>query len=131
MNKTIFQKIIDREIPAEIVYEDDSYIAFLDIFPKSAGHTLVVPKSVYRWVDDVPEFGAYWETARTISRAIATAMNATYMTYQTYGVEVPHAHIHIVPRYNLSEDHLERSTADSAELARIGEAIRQVLASGN
>jgi histidine triad (HIT) family protein len=127
MNKTIFQKIIDREIPAEIVYEDDNYIAILDIFPKSKGHTLVISKEPYRWVNDVPNFGEYFEIAKKVALAIEKALAATYISYQTYGVEVPHAHIHIVPRYNLSEERLERTKPTNEELKEIGEMIRKEL----
>lgn len=127
MNKTIFQKIIDREIPAEVVYEDNKYIAILDIFPKSKGHTLVITKEPYRWVNDVPDFGEYFEVAKKVSLAIERALGATYMTYQTYGVEVPHAHIHIVPRYNMSEERLERYKPTAEELKEVGEMIRKNL----
>jgi histidine triad (HIT) family protein len=128
MEKTIFQRIIDREIPAEIVYEDEKYIAFMDIMPKSPGHTLVITKEPYRWVNDVPAFGEYWEVAKKVSQAVHRATDATYMSYQTYGVEVPHAHIHIVPRYGMSEESLSRRIASTQELAEFAEKIRAELA---
>lgn len=77
MEKTIFSKIIDREIPAEILYEDDKFIAILDIFPKSVGHTLLITKEVYPWVNDVPYFGEYFETAKKIGLMLQKALNAT------------------------------------------------------
>ena len=55
MEKTIFEKIIDREIPASIVYEDDNFLSFLDIQPVNKGHLLIVTKKPYRWMQDVPD----------------------------------------------------------------------------
>lgn len=76
------------------------FLAFLDIFPTVKGHTLVIPKQHARWAYDVPNFGAYWETALLVTRAIQESLKPKFVNYFTYG-EVPHAHIHILPR---SED---------------------------
>ena len=66
----IFCKIVNREIPTElIVYEDDKFMAFLDINPRSAGHTQVIPKDHYRWVWDVPNAGEYFEVVKKIALA--------------------------------------------------------------
>src|SRR5574343_1240099 len=116
MTETIFEKIIKREIPAEIVYEDDNYIAILDIFPKKKGHTLLITKQVYPWVNDVPHFGEYFELAKKIGLAIQKALGAEYISYQTFGSEVPHAHIHIVPYYDLADESWNRSEAKQEEL---------------
>ncbi len=94
MDKTLFQKIIDREIPAEIIYEDDKYIAILDIFPKQHGHTLLIIKEPYQWVYDVPHFGDYFEKAKEIGLHLKDKLDATYISFQTWGVDIPHAHIH-------------------------------------
>lgn len=127
MNKTIFQKIIDREIPAEVVYEDNKYIAILDIFPKKKGHTLLITKQVYAWVNDVPDFGGYFEVAKKVALGIQKALGAKYISYQTFGVDVPHAHIHIVPYYDLADESWDRTKADPEELREIGEMIRKEL----
>ena len=64
MENCIFCKIVAKEIPAHIVYEDSDFVAFLDTNPVSVGHTLIVPKIHHRWVWDVPNIGAYFEVTR-------------------------------------------------------------------
>ena len=66
MDNCIFCQIANHQIPATIVYEDASHIAFLDIHPESEGHTLVIPKEHVRWVWDVPEVGAYFEATKKV-----------------------------------------------------------------
>ncbi len=102
----IFCKIVQGEIPSYKVYEDELFLGFLDIFPLSKGNTLLVPKKHYRWVNDVPEFGEYWEAARKISQSMEKKLGATSISYLTFGEEVPHAHIRIIPRYPGSEPYL-------------------------
>lgn len=102
----IFCKIVKGELPSYKVYEDDLFIGFLDIFPLSKGNVLLIPKKHYRWVNDVPEFGAYWEAARVISRRIEQKLNTTSISYFTFGEEVPHAHIRIIPRYSAEDMYL-------------------------
>jgi histidine triad (HIT) family protein len=95
----IFCKIIKGEIPCHKVYEDDNFLAFLDINPTSLGHTLLIPKIHYRWVYDVPNFGEYWLVAQKIALNIKNSpLNPEYISFLTMGNEVPHAHIHIIPR---------------------------------
>lgn len=99
----IFCKIVNGELPSYKVYEDNLFIGFLDIFPLSRGNTLLIPKKHYRWVNDIPEFGTYWETARKISKNMELQLGATSISYFTFGEEVPHAHIRIIPRYSESD----------------------------
>ncbi|MCX6730843.1 MAG: HIT domain-containing protein, partial [Candidatus Roizmanbacteria bacterium] len=73
----IFCKIVKGELPSYKVYEDDLCIGFLDIFPLSKGNVLLIPKKHYRWVNDIPEFGAYWEAARVISYKKKKKMGAS------------------------------------------------------
>ena len=98
MSDCIFCKIVKKELPSYQVYEDDEFFGFLDIFPRVKGHTLLIPKKHYRWTYDVPNFGKYWEAALKITRAMQKSMNPEFVTYVTHGLEVPHAHIHILPR---------------------------------
>jgi len=102
----IFCKIVNGTLPKYQVYEDDLFIGFLDIMPMSKGNTLLVPKKHYRWVNDVPEFGRYWEAARTVANRIQQVLGATSISYLTYGEEVPHAHIRIVPRFGETDNYL-------------------------
>lgn len=103
MDDCIFCKIIKGEIPCYKVYEDDKFLAFLDINPVSPGHTLLVPKIHYRWVYDLPNFGEYWQVAQKLAINIKnSALNPDYISFLTMGNEVSHAHIHIIPR-NISD----------------------------
>jgi histidine triad (HIT) family protein len=104
MDDCIFCKIVKGEIPAFKVYEDNDFLAFLDINPISVGHTLLIPKKHYRWVYDVPNFGEYWQVAQKIALSIKNSSLAPeFISFLTVGNEVPHAHIHITPRTGLDD----------------------------
>jgi len=99
MDDCIFCKIVKGEIPCYKIYEDEKYLAFLDINPVSQGHTLLIPKTHFRWVYDVPEFGEYWQTAQKIALSIKNSeIKPDFISFLTVGIEAPHAHIHIIPR---------------------------------
>jgi histidine triad (HIT) family protein len=97
MPDCIFCKIINKEIPAQIVYEDDDFLAFLDIRPVSPGHTLVIPKKHCRWVWDVPQIGEYFEVTAKIARAQQRAFGQEMILSKIMGEEIPHAHIWVFP----------------------------------
>jgi histidine triad (HIT) family protein len=106
MEDTIFMKIIRREIPAEIVYEDDHVLAFLDIAPCNPGHTLVIPKTPSRNIFDID--AAVWakvmETVRMLTPRIKQAVgaggvNITMNNEHAANQEVFHTHVHIIPRH--------------------------------
>ncbi|MBU3969025.1 HIT family protein [Patescibacteria group bacterium] len=95
----IFCKIIKGEIPCHKVYEDENFFAFLDINPLNPGHSLLVPKKHFEWVNDYEPFGEYWETARKLSWVIQKALDSVLVSYIVYGLGVPHAHIHLIPKF--------------------------------
>ena len=102
---TIFEQIIDGEIPAEIVHETDDVVAFLDANPLALGHTLVVPKEAYgRLRDTPPELSTeVFGIVRKLTPAIEDAVDADATTVgindgPAAGQEIPHLHVHIVPR---------------------------------
>ena len=96
MTTCIFCKIINGNIPCHKVYEDAQFLAFLDIRPTNPGHTLLIPKNHYRWVWDIKE--EYSNSANKIAMALNKAFNTDYIVSFIMGDEVPHAHIHLVPR---------------------------------
>jgi len=98
MDDCIFCKIVRREIDSYPVYEDSDFLAFLDIFPVSRGHVQVIPKAHYRWVWDVPNIGRYFEVCRMIARAQQKAFGIELVQCFTYGEEVTHAHVWIIPQ---------------------------------
>lgn len=107
MQRTIFSDIVEGKIPSYKIYEDEKFYAFLDVFPRAKGHTLVIPKKQYRWVYDVPEFGEYWEVVKKITQAMQKTLEPVWVSYLTMGLEVAHAHIHILPRYTPVEEIVE------------------------
>lgn len=93
----IFCKIIKKEIPSNNVYEDESFLAFLDIRPQSPGHTLVIPKEHHRWVWDVPNIDEYFKVAQKIALAQRKAFGVEQIISKVVGEEVPHAHVWLIP----------------------------------
>lgn len=96
---TIFSKIIAGEIPSYKIAEDDRFYAFLDINPVNWGHTLVVPKKEVDYIFDLPddELAAMNIFAKRVAKAIKKAIPCTKVGVTVIGLEVPHAHIHLVP----------------------------------
>jgi|SRR3989344_7961501 len=92
----IFCKIVTGDIPCHKIYEDAQFLAFLDIRPTNPGHTLLIPKKHYRWVWDIKE--QYSQPLNKIATALKKAFATDYVVSFVMGDEVPHAHIHLVPR---------------------------------
>lgn len=105
--KTIFKKIIDKEIPAEIIYENDEFLAFLDIAPVSLGHTLLIPKAEYVWLQELPDelIAKLFIEAKKLMIAIKEGLGCDYVQISVVGKDVPHVHIHLIPRYFNDELH--------------------------
>ncbi len=97
MPSCIFCKIVAKEIPANVVYEDENFLAFLDIRPLSPGHTIVIPKKHYRWVWDVKNIGQYFEVVAKIANAQRKAFGQEQVLSKIVGEEVPHAHVWVYP----------------------------------
>ena len=99
MEDCIFCKIAKGEIPSHRVYEDENFVAFLDINPETPGHCQVIPKKHYRWVWDVPNGGEYFEVVRKIALAQRKAFDTDFVLSRIVGDEVSHAHIWVFPGY--------------------------------
>lgn len=135
MEDSVFTKIIKREIPAEIVYEDEDTIAFLDISPTNPGHTLVVPKKPARNVFDIDEES--WVNLYRVVRKLAPAVrdaagaegaNIIINNEAAAGQEVFHAHVHIIPRFgNDGLKHWPKKDYKEGEKAAVAEKIRAAL----
>jgi len=97
MDGCIFCRIVAGQAPAEKVYEDEHFLVFLDIRPRSPGHTLVVPKKHEPWVWDVEPQAEYWLLARRIASAQKKAFHTDAVWCTVIGDEVAHAHIWIYP----------------------------------
>lgn len=135
MQDTIFSKIIRREIPAEIVYEDEHTLAFLDIAPVHPGHTLVIPKTAYVNVFDVPvdTWTALFTTVHKLAPLVRDAVHATGINIMVNngsgaGQEVGHCHIHIIPRHdNDCLKHWPGKAYEPKEMQRNADLIRAAL----
>ena len=111
MENCIFCKIVNKEIPANIVYEDDNFMAFLDINPLAPGHCMIIPKTHYRWVWDLPgqagvpgNIGEYFAVAQKIAKAQMKAFETEWILSKVVGEDVPHAHIWIYPNNKVKGD---------------------------
>jgi histidine triad (HIT) family protein len=100
----IFCKIVNREIPAHIVYEDNNFMAFLDINPHTPGHTQVIPKEHERWVWDVKNYSDYLETVRKVANAQRKAFDTDWILSKIIGDEIPHAHVWVFPSAKILGD---------------------------
>jgi histidine triad (HIT) family protein len=96
---TIFSKIIERQIPCYLIAENENFIAFLDVFPLQKGHVLVVPKIEIDKVFDLPTnyLAEMLVFAQPIAKAIEKSFDCNRVSMITVGLEVPHAHLHLIP----------------------------------
>ncbi len=99
MQDSIFTKIINGEIPCQKIYEDEHTIAFLDIHPHTSGHTLVVPKKQveFIWDMDDTDYQALMATTKKVGLRLRSVLGVPYVGEKVIGVDVPHAHVHVIP----------------------------------
>lgn len=119
---TIFQKIIDGEISAHKIYEDDRVLAFLDIFPANTGHTLIIPKQATEFIWDLPaaDYAYLMSIAQKLAQHLRAALPYQHVGMQVVGIDVPHAHIHLIPFNSVAEfTNSDKQPADQAELAAL------------
>jgi len=124
---SIFTKIINREIPAYIIEENDDFIAFLDVFPLAKGHTLVIPKKQVDYIFDLEErtYADLWLFAQKISAKVNAAIECKRVGVAVIGLEVPHAHIHLVPLNSVEDINFSRPKLklEESEFQEIHEKI--------
>jgi histidine triad (HIT) family protein len=96
---SIFSKIVNGEIPAYKVAEDENYLAFLDIFPVAKGHTLVIPKKEIDYIFDLDDdlYNGLQAFAKKVAIGLKKAIPCQKVGVLVLGLEVPHAHIHLIP----------------------------------
>ncbi len=129
MQDSLFTKIIKGEIPSHKVYEDEKTLAFMDIHPVTEGHVLVIPKTQVEFVWDLSDedYAAVMETARKVARHLREVLDRPFVSARIVGVDVPHAHIQLIPFRETSElaFHPDMSAEpDHAALAALAEKIR-------
>lgn len=126
---SIFSRIISGEIPCHKIAEDDHFLAFLDIRPVAKGHTLVIPKKEVDYLFDMqPEMlSAITLFAQTVAPKIEKIVPCKRIGVSVIGLEVPHAHIHLIPINGIGDMDFtkERVNMSHEEFASLAEAIRQ------
>jgi len=128
---SIFSKIINDEIPAYKILENENFLAFLDIFPLAKGHVLVIPKKEIDYLFDISldEYGELWKFARQVAKAMGKVIDCKRIGVAVIGLEVPHAHIHLVPLNNVSDINFERPklSFSEEEMNEVAQKIRKAI----
>lgn len=125
---SVFTKIINGEIPCHKIAETDLFLAFLDIRPLAAGHTLVIPKEEVDYIFDLDDYllSSLMLFAKKVSKAVEAAIPCKRIGLAVVGLEVPHVHIHLVPIENVQDMNFSRPPIklSSDEFVVIAENIR-------
>jgi len=128
---SIFTRIINREIPGQIIAEDERFIAILDIMPLVHGHTLVIPKQEVDYIFDLEgeTLSAMMLFSQRVARAVRKAVPCQRVGVSVIGLEVPHTHVHLVPINSADDLNFTRPKLkpSPAELAEMAEKIRAAL----
>ena len=124
---TIFTKIVNGEIPAYKIAEDENYLAFLDVMPLVKGHTLVIPQREVDLIFDLDseEYKNLWAFAQMVAKKVKNAIPCVRVGVAVVGLEVPHAHIHLVPLNKMEDLNFrnERLKLSPDEYAEIQQSI--------
>lgn len=124
---SIFTKIINGEIPCHKIAETDGFFAFLDVFPCAPGHTLVVPKKEIDYLFDLSDelYGGLMAFAKSLEPAIRKAVPCKRVGVAVIGLEVPHAHVHLIPMNSMADMNFNAKIKISQEeLAEIASKIK-------
>ena len=127
---SLFTRIINGEIPCHKICEDENYLAFLDIRPINPGHTLVIPKKEIDYFFDIDDdsLGGMMAFAKKVAHAIEKETECKRIGVMVAGLEVPHAHIHLIPIVEISDLNFDHAKpAENEDLAQIAEKIRKHL----
>ena len=128
---SIFSKIVSGDIPAYKVAENEHHLAFLDIFPLAKGHVLVIPKKQTDYIFDITsdEYLELWKFAQKVAKGMDKVIACERIGVAVIGLEVPHAHIHLVPLNNVSDINFERPKLkfSEAEMKSVSELIKSAI----
>ena len=127
METTLFTKIVNGEIPAYKVAEDDRFLAFLDVFPTAKGHTLVIPKQQVDYIFDLDEevYIGLMAFARKVAAAVEKVIPCKRIGVAVVGLEVPHAHVHLIPLNSMQDmNFANKQKFSKAEFEETAASIR-------
>jgi len=128
---SIFTKIINGEIPSYKVAEDENYYAFLDIFPLAKGHTLVIPKKEVDYLFNLDDetYKGLWAFAKKVALGIECTVPCNRVGVAVLGLDVPHAHIHLLPLNNMEDFDFKKKKLklEKEEFVEIATAISKAI----
>jgi histidine triad (HIT) family protein len=128
---TIFTRIVQGEIPCYKIAEDDNFLAFLDINPLQEGHTLVIPKKEVNYIFDIEDdlHAGLWNFAKKVAKALEKVIPCQRIGVTVIGLEVPHAHIHLIPLKTMFDMDFKRSklTFTPEEFKSIADRIAKLV----
>ena len=128
---SIFSKIVSGDIPCHKVHEDENFLAFLDINPLAMGHTLVIPKKEVDYIFDLDDdtLGALHIFSKKVARAIESVIECERIGVTVIGLEVPHAHVHLIPITGVADMNFERPklSPEQSELAEVAKKISNAI----
>ena len=128
---SIFSKIVSGDIPAFKVAEDENYVSFLDVFPLAEGHVLVIPKKETDYIFDIAsdEYLQLFKFAQKVAKAMGKVIDCKRIGVAVIGLEVPHAHIHLVPLNHVSDINFERPKLKfpDSEMKEIADLIKSAI----
>ncbi|MDX5436259.1 MAG: HIT family protein [Pontibacter sp.] len=128
MEASIFTKIVNGEIPAYKVAEDDRYLAFLDVFPTAKGHTLVIPKQQIDYIFDLDDelYLGLMAFAKKVAAAVEKAVPCKRIGVAVVGIEVPHAHVHLIPLNSMQDmNFANKKKFSQEEFEEVAQKIRE------
>lgn len=128
MEDSIFTKIIKGQIPCQKIYEDAKTFAFLDIHPVQPGHTLVIPRRQIEFVWDLPndDYRAVMITAKKVARRLREVLGTSYVGQEIVGVDVPHAHVHLIPFSHVAEFHRVPDVSEEPDYAALDKLAQKL-----
>lgn len=127
---TIFTKIVNGEIPCYKIAEDENYLAFLDVNPNAKGHTLCIPKQEINKIFDMEEvlYLGLMKFSRKVAKAVEKTVPCKRIGVAIVGLEVPHAHVHLIPLHDMDDMRFQRKVAMSKEeFTALAQAIQSNL----
>lgn len=127
---SVFAQIVEGKLPCHKIYENDSFLAFLDINPIKLGHTLVIPKQEIDYIFDLDDtnYQGLVALAKPIAVAIKVALSCARVGVIVAGYEIPHAHVHLIPTDSMADfSFANAQRATDVQLAEVADKIRQQL----
>ncbi len=129
MEDTVFHKIVRGDIPCHKLYEDDKTLAFLDLYPQNEGHTLVIPKvnpTEFVWDLDDETYQACMATAKKVALRQRKVLSYKFIHQAVVGVDVPYAHIHLIPFDEVEQINQPQSTdqPNHDKLTKLADKLR-------